>query len=104
VKDVRRVQILQRGEDLVRDPLHVRDRDGLRRGDELAQVEVDKVEDHPQVGEGGLADRVEYVADADDVRVRQVAQDAQLAQDALRLGCLDEAVVDLFDRYFLAVA
>eukprot|EP00962_Isochrysis_galbana_P020230 scaffold5901_cov90-Isochrysis_galbana.AAC.2 len=52
-----RVQVLQRNEDLVRDPLHVRDRDGLRRGDELAQVEVHKVEDHPQVGEGRLPAR-----------------------------------------------
>ena len=69
VQHVCRVQVLQCGEDLVGDPLDVRNGDGLRRGDELAQVEVDKVKDDPQVGEAALAHRVEHVADADDVGV-----------------------------------
>jgi hypothetical protein len=41
------MQVVERGEDLVGDPLDVRDGDGLRGRDELAKVEVDKVEDHP---------------------------------------------------------
>eukprot|EP00966_Prymnesium_polylepis_P066448 1542619-Prymnesium_polylepis.1 len=48
--------------------------------------------------------RVKDVADADDVWVRDVTQDAQLAQDALGLCGLDEAVVNLLDRDLLAIA
>ena len=47
VEDVGGVEVLERHEQLLRDPLHVRDGDGLRRGDQLAQVEVDIVEANP---------------------------------------------------------
>ena len=63
VEDVGGVEVLERHEQLLRDPLHVRDRDGLRRGDQLAQVEVNVVEADPQVGEGALGRRVQAVSD-----------------------------------------
>lgn len=47
VEDVGGVEVFERHEQLLRDPLHVRDRDGLRRGDQLAQVEVDVVKAYP---------------------------------------------------------
>ena len=63
MKDVRGVQVAEGLEDLMRDPLDVSDGDGLRRGDQLAQVEVDVVEADPQVGEGALGRRVQAVSD-----------------------------------------
>ena len=63
VEDVGRVQVLECHEQLLGDPLHVRDGDGLRRCDQLAQVEVHVVKAHPEVGEGALRCRVQAVSD-----------------------------------------
>ena len=63
VEDVGGVEVLERNEQLLRDPLHVRDRDGLRRGDQLTQVKVDVVKADPQVGEGALGGRMQAVSD-----------------------------------------
>ena len=74
---------------------------GLWRADELAQVEIDEVEDDPQVGERALGRRVQHVADADDPRMVEMAQDAQLPQRPLRLRHLREAGLNLLDRHLL---
>jgi len=97
VQHMRGVEVLQPNQQLVAYPLHVRHGDGLWRGNQLAQVEVDEVEDDPQVGEGGLGPRSQHLADLDDVGVVEVAEDPQLAQDPLRLRRLAERVVDLLD-------
>ena len=76
----------------MRYPLHVGDGNILRRGDELAKVEVDKVEDDPQIGEAVLREWVEHVANTNRIRVRQVAEYPQLAEYPLRLRRLHKCV------------
>ena len=47
---------------------------------------------------------VQHIPDADDVWVRDVPQDSQLAEDALRFRCLDKAIVYLLDRHLLVTS